>query len=87
MSVRVTIGTTGPFEGLLGQQGRRLRSCVVAVVPRVGEYLEMDTGGECGRFTVTEIRHRPKATDLASDLNLAHDAPQVHIEALAWETD
>ncbi len=87
MSVHVTIGTTGPHEGVTGQRGRRVRSCIVAAVPRVGEYLEMDSDGAWGRFTVTEIRHRPQSTDLASDLNVGQDSPSIHIEASAWDTD
>jgi hypothetical protein len=85
MSVHVTIGTTGPHEGVTGGHGRRVRSCFFAAVPRVGEYLEVDGGGVLGRFTGTEIRHRPQSTDLASDLNDGQDRPGIHIEALAWD--
>lgn len=36
MTVHVTIATTGPYEGITGEQGRRVRCCIVAAVPRVG---------------------------------------------------
>jgi hypothetical protein len=87
MSIQVTIGTTGPHESRSGEQGRRVRSCLVAAVPRIGEFLEMDSSAEWGRYTVTEVRHRPKSADIASDLNSVEDNPDVHIEAIAWEVD
>lgn len=81
MNMRVTIGTSGP------QEGSRVRSCLCVAVPRIGEHLELDSGEEWGRYTVTEVRHRPKSVDPRNSLNPGEDEPSIYVAAVAWDTE